>query len=622
MSPGLQAAFGAALIIILATTAISYRNANTLFDESQWVAHTHEVRSELSGLLSGLQDAETGTRGFILTGDEAYLAPHAAVRQEVVGRLDHLRRLIADNPDQERRLRDLEPHITVLLGWLDGTVATQRRAGVEAARERVVEGTGKREMDAARAGIRSMEAAEDRLLGERARAARDAATTASGTFAVAAVLAGALIGVLYTLLGRHLRVQAEASREREELLAREQAARRAAEQGQRQVEEASRAKDSFLATVSHELRTPLSPILAWTDMLERGTLDAAQSRRALATIRRCARAQVRLVEDLLDVSRIVAGKMRLAVRPVELGGVIRAAVDVIRPAADAKNIRLQTVIDTETAAISGDAERLQQIVWNLLSNAVKFTPKGGRVTVVLERVNSHVEIAVSDTGQGIDPEFLPHVFERFRQDDVTSTRRYAGLGLGLAIVRHIVEAHGGTVHADSPGRGEGAVFTVKLPLILIPRTAGEAERRHPRELELPLPAYPSLDRVRVLVVDDEPDSNEVVRALLASCGAEVRVAASVDQATDILGRWTPDVLVSDIGMPGEDGYGLIAKVRARTDRAARIPAVALTAYASVDDRVRLLSAGFQMHVPKPVEPAELVAVVASAARGVGNADTT
>jgi CheY-like chemotaxis protein len=273
------------------------------------------------------------------------------------------------------------------------------------------------------------------------------------------------------------------------------------------------------------------------------------------------------------------------------------------------------VLDPNAGRVSGDPQRLQQVVWNLLSNAVKFTPKGGRVQVVLERVNSHVEIAVSDTGQGIAAEFLPHVFERFLQADRGPSRTHGGLGLGLAIVRHIAELHGGTVHAESPGPGKGAVFTLKLPLVVLARTAGEAGRRHPRAPEeATSDTLASLDGLRVLVVDDDPDSNEVVRVLLAGQGAEVEVAASAAQALDILARWRPDVLVSDVGMPGQDGYGLIRNVRLRDDdKPQRLPAVALTAYATVDDRVRLLSAGFQAHVAKPLDPAELVAVVASLA---------
>jgi PAS domain S-box-containing protein len=414
---------------------------------------------------------------------------------------------------------------------------------------------------------------------------------------------------LYTVIIRDITLRKRAEAERDELLVRERAARAEAET-------ANRAKDGFLAMISHELRTPLSPILAWSRMLRQGKVDEEKTRRALDVIERSARTQAQLIEDMLDVSRIISGKLRMQVRPVPIQPVIEDAVETVRPAAEAKNVRLYVVLDTDVGPVLGDAERLQQVVWNLLFNAVKFTPKGGRVHVALERVNSHVEIAVADNGQGIRPETLPFIFERFRQGETGTARTHGGLGLGLAIVKHIVEAHGGTIHAESAGEGKGAVFTIKLPLA-VARTADEPERRHPTVVEANVGVddrYPSLEGVRVLVVDDEPHSNEVVSTLLGSCGAEIRVAVSAAQARELLGRWTPDVLVSDIGMPGEDGYEFIVKLRAQAGPVAQIPAVALTAYASRDDRIGLLSAGFQAHVPKPLDPLELVTVVANLAR--------
>ena len=399
--------------------------------------------------------------------------------------------------------------------------------------------------------------------------------------------------------------------ERERLLAQARAA-------QAQAEAANRAKDTFLATVSHELRTPLSPILAWARMLREGRVGDDKARHALAIIERNARAQGQLVDDLLDVSRIVTGKLRLEVRSVELAPIVQAAVDVVRPAADAKGIRVHVVLDTETGPVAGDPDRLQQVLWNLLSNAIKFTPKNGRVQVVLERVNSHVEIAVSDTGQGIAPAFLPHVFTRFEQADSGTGREHGGLGLGLAIVRHIVELHGGTVHVESAGLNQGTTFTVKLPLVLFARTAGEIERRHPTIGGPPAEMrYPELKGLRVLVVDDDPDGNDVVSTLLSSCGAEVRVAASAAQAIELLARWQADIVVTDIGMPGDDGYALLAKIDGRRGDLGRIPVIALTAYATTEDRVRLLAAGFHLHIAKPIEPAELIAGVANAARTTG-----
>jgi PAS domain S-box-containing protein len=409
-------------------------------------------------------------------------------------------------------------------------------------------------------------------------------------------------------IARNITQRKQLEAEREELLAKEREARAMAEA-------ANRAKDNFLAMVSHELRSPLSPILVWAHMLRDGLLDEHKTRRAVETIERSAQAQAQLIDDLLDISRIVAGKLRLEVLPVDLAAVIRAALEVVRPAADAKVIRLQVALDTETGLVAGDPGRLQQVVWNLLSNAVKFTPRGGRVQIALERVNSHVEIAVSDNGQGIRSDFLPYLFERFEQAETGPARTHGGLGLGLAIVRHIAELHGGTVVAESAGEGKGTTFTVKLPRTIFARTAGELERRHPTVGALSTErSYPPLRNLRVLVVDDEPDSNEVVSTLLSSCGAEVRIAGSAADGLEELRRWTPDVIVSDIGMPREDGYSFMAKVRARAGEGGRIPAIALTAYATLDDRVRIFSVGFQAHVVKPINPDELLAVVASTAQ--------
>ena len=403
---------------------------------------------------------------------------------------------------------------------------------------------------------------------------------------------------------RRARAEAEAA------ALRERDAREAAEA-------ASRAKDEFLATVSHELRTPLSPILTWARMLRRGDPGPEKVARGVEAIERCARAQAQLIEDLLDVSRIIAGKLRLEVRPVTIAPVIEKAVEIVRPAADAKGVRLETALAPGLGAILGDAGRLQQVVWNLLTNAVKFTPEGGRVGVRLGLTDSRAEIVVSDTGQGIRPDFLPFVFERFRQADSTTTRAHGGLGLGLAIVRHIVEAHGGTAHAESRGPGQGAAFTLRLPLMRAqtaaeaggrPATVGVAEDGH---------GLQRLDGMRILLVDDEPESNDAVTSLLASCGAEVRAAGSAEGARNILARWRADVLVSDVAMPEEDGYALVASLRARDGEIAQIPAVALTAYASREDKVRLLSAGFQAHVAKPLDAAELVAVIASLGRAAG-----
>ncbi|MBW4679948.1 MAG: PAS domain S-box protein [Microcoleus vaginatus WJT46-NPBG5] len=387
----------------------------------------------------------------------------------------------------------------------------------------------------------------------------------------------------------------------------------------REAQEANRLKDEFLATLSHELRTPLNSILGWTQLLQSRKLTEEKVRTALQTIERNARSQAQLIEDLLDVSRIITGKLRLNVRPIELVPVIEAAIDSVRPAADAKAIRIHSVLDPNAGLVSGDSDRLQQIVWNLLSNAIKFTPRGGRVTITLERINSHVEIKVSDTGQGINAEFLPFVFDRFRQADGSTTRASSGLGLGLAIVRHLAELHGGSVHAYSPGEGLGSTFMVKLPLRAVCSITDDPERVHPTvDSGVAFDQAPALDGLRVLVVDDEPDARDFLSTALQECGALVKTAGSVREAIAQIKQFNPNVLVSDIGMPQEDGYALIRQVRALdAERGEFLPAAALTAYARESDRRRALLAGFQLHVPKPVSPAELAAVVANLAGRTG-----
>ncbi|HEX5705712.1 MAG TPA: PAS domain S-box protein [Pyrinomonadaceae bacterium] len=385
----------------------------------------------------------------------------------------------------------------------------------------------------------------------------------------------------------------------------------------REAQEANRLKDEFLATISHELHTPLTAILGWAHMLRMGQLEEEGTTKAFETIERNARAQAQLIDDLLDVSRAITGKLRIDVRPLDPNSFIESAIEAVRPAAEAKGVRVQKIMDTGVVSVAGDPVRLQQVVWNLLSNAIKFTSRGGRVQVTLERVNSHIEIAVSDTGAGIAPEFLPHVFDRFRQADQKTTRQHGGLGLGLAIVRHLVELHGGTVAAASPGPGQGSTFTVRLPVAPVYRPEEAAERVHPAARET-LPAYDCperLDDLRVLIVDDEPDTLEMLRFGLSHCGAIVTLANSADEALKSFAVERPDVLISDIGMPVVDGYELIKKVRElRPEDGGRVPAIALTAYARTEDRLHALRAGYQMHVTKPVELAELVAVAASLVR--------
>jgi signal transduction histidine kinase/ActR/RegA family two-component response regulator len=403
---------------------------------------------------------------------------------------------------------------------------------------------------------------------------------------------------------------------REELLAAEQAARAEAERQ-------SRIKDEFLATLSHELRTPLNAILGWSQVLRSGQLKGAEDMsRGLEIIERNARAQTRIIDDLLDMSRIISGKVRLDVIPLDLASVIEAAVGTVRHAADAKGVRLEVALDPGAGQVSGDPARLQQVFWNFLSNSVKHSKRGSRVRVVLERVDAHVEVSVTDEGEGISPEFLPHVFDRFRQADSTTTRRHGGLGLGLSIVKQLVELHGGTIRATSPGPGQGSTFTVALPLTPVhqePDPAGDAVvARADASADVALDAGVKLAGVRVLVVDDEPDARALVKRLLEAREARVTTAASAPEALEAVRRERPDVVVSDIGMPGEDGYSFIRKVRALgPEEGGDVPAVALTAYVRSEERARALKAGFQMHLPKPVEPAAVVVTVARLARRTG-----
>jgi PAS domain S-box-containing protein len=400
--------------------------------------------------------------------------------------------------------------------------------------------------------------------------------------------------------------------------ARERAEREAQEKERlyREASEANRLKDEFLATVSHELRTPLTSILGWTKMLGSGRLDPEMVDRAIQTIDRNARAQAQIVEDLLDISRIANGKLRLNVQLFTPAAAIEAAVDAIRPAALARDIRLQLLIDPKAGPISGDPERLQQIVWNLVANAVKFTPKGGRVQVTVERVNSHVEISVRDTGAGIEPDFLPRIFDRFTQADSSTTRLHGGLGLGLAIVRQLVEMHGGSVAAESEGLGKGATFRICLPLAPLQPIVRSEPRVHPAaSASLPateLERY-GLTGCSILLVEDDDDARHLLASVLEASGATVEACASAEEAMTIALGLQPEVLISDIGMPGTDGYAFIDALREAERAATRdpIPAIALTAYARVEDRMKALTHGFQMHVAKPVEPAELLAVVSS-----------
>jgi PAS domain S-box-containing protein len=426
---------------------------------------------------------------------------------------------------------------------------------------------------------------------------------------------GNVIGVVLTF--RDVTGRKRMEKARDQLLSYEQEARRDAEVARRRAEEASRSKDEFLATVSHELRTPLNHMLGWLTMLRTGKLQADKTQKAFETIERNVRAQARLIDDLLDVTRIISGKLLIEPSRIEIAKVVEAAAESVRPAAEDKGVNFITKLAPDAGVVSGDPDRLQQAIWNLLSNAVKFTPKGGHVELRLTRVGSHTEITVSDDGQGISAEFLPHVFNRFSQQDASTVRRHGGLGLGLAIVRHLVELHGGSVRVESEGEGRGATFTITLP-------AADADETWPEEsarsssIDVAQAGLPSLDGLRVLLVDDLAEARELIKFALVNMGAQVRTAASAAEGLSALGEWRPDVILSDIAMPGEDGYSFIRKVRKLSEEdGGMIPAAALTAYVGSKEYNKSLAAGYQAYIAKPVEWAELIMIVASLAGRLG-----
>jgi PAS domain S-box-containing protein len=423
--------------------------------------------------------------------------------------------------------------------------------------------------------------------------------------------AGRLLG--YAKLMKDVTEKRRIEAEREHLLVSERAARSEAER-------ASRMKDEFLATLGHELRTPLNAILGWSQVLRRLPGADEEVEEGLKVIERNARAQARIIEDLLDMSGIISGKVRLEMQKVELASIVEASVNAVRPAAEAKGIDLVKHIDPLAGAVGGDANRLQQVFWNLLTNAVKFTPKHGRIAVTLERVNAHLTVSVTDDGDGIDESFLPHVFERFRQADASASRRHSGLGIGLSIVKQLVELHGGSISAASDGKGKGSKFTVELPLVAAddyPAQAATAREQTPPaisgDVSSNVPPV-NLEGVRVLVVDDEPDARALVERLLKDCAATVTTAGSTSEALEQVAREKPDVLVSDIGMPQQDGYALIRCIRKLDGDRGDIPAIAFTAYARAEDRLKAIQAGYQLHLSKPVEPTKLIAMVARLAK--------
>lgn len=769
-------AFALALLPLVVIIIASFRNTSALLEAGQLVRDTQEVKVRLGNLLAHVTDAETGMRGFIITGNETFLNPYHNAIKVIDRDLADLQRMTADNAEQTVRLEAVKSTVADKVDHMSNVVTSRRSDGFAAAQSLVATEYGNVKMADVRAIVGAMSDAQSRFLQQR-QAAKDArARDTRIVLGISALLGFALAVAASVSINRELRkrrrVENELRRayddlderikqrtqelERVNVVLRQEGLERQRTQellqqsderlrhaltaarlgtweleiatdrvttyghllplfgldneqfsGKRgdfmgrmhdddrprveqllvqsirgeveydtdfrvvwpddsvhwlmakgavlksdageplhligvtmeitdlknaqhererlllnekdlraRAEAANRIKDEFLATVSHELRTPLNAILGWTTLLRKGQLDDQGIDKALETVERNARSQTKLIEDLLDISRITTGHLKLEVQSLDLPSVIHAALESLHPAAEARQIRLQALVDNAAGPVWGDPHRMQQIVWNLLSNAIKFTPKGGQVQVQLERVSSHVEIAVSDTGQGISANFLPHVFERFQQEDASSKRQHGGLGIGLAIVRQLVELHGGKVTAESAGEGKGATFRVILPIMLARRKSVQEDQR------LAAPASVGtrseqhlLSGLRVLAVDDEADARELLAELLSTNGVDVRVAASGVDALATLDHWRPDVLISDIGMPDMDGYELLRELRFKENKGkhTRLPALALTAYATAEDRMRALESGFQMHIAKPVDPAELTTVLASLA---------
>ena len=605
--------FGLALVILVAVSVDSYQNLLHFRQSASAVEHTFEVKNAIGDLFSRLQDAETAQRGYLITGDNQYLAPYQAALKAIEPDLQKLRDLTRDNIRQQQQLDQLQPIIDAKLSELQQTVALRQVQQTDAALQILKTGQGKRFMDQIRQSVAAMQAEENRLLTQRSAASQTDAQSTTWIIVLGSLLASGLVALAALVLNRDLQ---ERNQMADELRLLNETLEARVSDRTKELENADRLKDEFLSVISHELRTPLNAILGWARLLQTGNLAETKATHGLEVIERNARSQAQLIEDLLDVSRIITGKLRLAVRPIALIPVIEAAIDTVHPAAEARSMRIQSLFDPNADRVSGDPERLQQVIWNLLSNAIKFTPKGGRIQVRLERINSHIEIIVSDTGKGISAEFLPYLFNRFSQEDGSSTRSQGGLGLGLSIVRNIIELHGGSVQATSPGEGQGTTFVVSLPLMIglfIVRSKRPIESIRSRKPLVPFDSSASsLQGLKILAVDDETDSREMLTEVLQVCGASVIAVGSAHEALEALKRLKPDILLSDIGMPDEDGYSLIRQIRALdATQGGQTIAIALTAYARTEDRIRALETGFQMHIAKPIEPAELVAVVKS-----------
>ena len=613
-------AFACALLAILAIGFVSFTEMSVLANSSASVQRSYDVLQTLHDLNTALTDTETNQRGFLLTLDPSYLDEYDAAMAQIRLALTELRRLTQDEQSTQDAVGHLERLADAKLTQMQHAIHAMEKGEQKGALAYLTNGPERQIMEDFRRDSLELDADQRQLLDlhrqreYRARLASEGVLVSTVLLSLLFVGAATLISRRFDerrrLLEREIAERKRAEERREALLTSERAARSEAER-------ATRLKDEFVATMSHELRTPLNAIVGWASIL-RHDCNAKVVAQGVEVIDRNAKLQARMVEDLLDMSRILSGKLAMELERTDLSGVIEAAVEAVRPAADNKHVRIHTAIEP-TRPVHGDPGRLQQVLWNLLTNAIKFTPSEGLVTVFAREVERdgtrYVEISVSDSGQGIDPKFLPYVFDRFRQADASTTRRHGGLGLGLSIVKSLVEMHQGTVEVQSPGEGQGATFIVCLPLAH-PKTGGEISV-DPKAHE-PTRDLSSLVGLRVLVVDDEPDARTLARRVLEERGAVVVTVSSAAEALRAVdGDSTVSVVVSDIGMPEHDGYDFIRQMRSMPGSAGRVPAIALTALARDEDRKRTLLAGYQVHISKPVDPAELVTVIATLA-GRGN----
>jgi signal transduction histidine kinase/CheY-like chemotaxis protein len=591
---------------------IGYRDIEVVVNNFEEARKDGNTRLDLDGVLNDLLIAETGQRGFLLTGDRRLLDPYRRAVREIPVDLQKVDQLTRMEPGQQARLAVLRPLLSQRLAEMQRAIDTYDASGPDVALAQISSGPGEKLMDSILRTAAGMTEEEDRQRGE----ARNKAD-ASGRRAFRVVIISTTVATLLLLLS-FLQFGVAARTERV-ARAKAESAWEAEARAREDSETANRVKDQFIATVSHELRTPLTSILGWSAVLIAENVESEVIREGLVTIQRSASTQKRLIEDLLDASRILTGKLRLSMRTLKLSDVIHGAVESMRPAADAKSITITTNLD-EDIRISGDPDRLQQVAWNLITNAVKFTPRDGTIEVNVRRERSRAIIEVRDSGEGIEESFLPHVFEPFRQADASRARVHKGLGLGLSIGKYLVEAHGGVISVWSAGKGRGSTFRVSLPIM--PIVHGEMPDDSPlpaigdsNEPPIVLPASDVLTDRSVLIVDDHPATLRILEFVLRRSGAQVFPASSAAEAYALLRARRPAIMVSDIGMPDEDGLSLLHRIRALPEESGgRTPAIALTAYVRKEDCDRLLAGGFQAYLTKPIEPIELVNAIRAVSR--------